>query len=118
MQILPISSLNPMFTKVIKAIETTAVERSNQRHVLHYVLKGLGDLPTSVLEQLNHYLKAPTAEQYPHADAHMRLIIGLNDKLKPPIQITQLIQLRQKFATEMVAMQSPSVWQQYSAMAR
>lgn len=112
MQILPISSLNPMFTKVIKAIETTAVERSNQRHVLHYVLKGLGDLPTSVLEQLNHYLKAPTAEQYPHADAHMRLIIGLNDKLKPPIQITQLIQLRQKFATEMVALQSPSVWQQ------
>ncbi|SLJ84347.1 alpha/beta hydrolase [Psychrobacter sp. DAB_AL43B] len=115
MKILPTSSLNALLTKVIKTVETTALKRTNQRHVLHYILKGLGDLPTPVLERLNRYLKSPTVEQYPNADAHMRLIIGLNDKLKPPIQITQLIQLRQKFATEMVAIQSPSVWQQRNA---
>ncbi|WP_413518963.1 alpha/beta hydrolase [Psychrobacter glacincola] len=109
------ASLNAWLTKIIKTVETTALDRSNQRHILHYLLKGLGDLPTPVLERLNHYVKAPTIEQYPHADAHMRLIIGLNHKLKPPIGITQLVELRQKFATEMVAMQSPSVWQQINA---
>ena len=112
MKILPIPPLNAQLTKAIKVVETTAFEQANQQHLLHYFLKGLGDLPTIVLEQLNRSLKAPTAEQYPHTDAHMRLIIGLNHKLKPPIQITQLVQLRQKFAAEMVAMQSPSVWQQ------
>lgn len=115
MEVLPIPSLNALLTKAIKTIETTALNRSNQRHVLHYFLKGLGELPTPLLERLNHYLKAPTTEQYPNADAHMRLIIGLNYKLKPPIQITQLVELRQKFATEMVALQSPSVWQQINA---
>ena len=112
MGILPIPSSEALITKVVKNLETTAFKHANQRHLLHYIVKGLGELPTSVLEQLNHYINAPTAEQYPHADAHMRLIIGLNDKLKPPIQITQLLPLRQKFATEMVALQSPSVWQQ------
>lgn len=112
MEILPIPSSEALITKAVKTLETTAFKHANQRHLLHYIVKGLGDLPTSVLEQLNHYLNAPTAEQYPHADAHMRLILGLNDKLKPPIQITQLLSLRQKFATDMVALQSPSVWQQ------
>ncbi|ALF59700.1 alpha/beta hydrolase [Psychrobacter urativorans] len=112
MGILPIPSSEALITRAVKTLETTAFKHANQRHLLHYIVKGLGDLPTSALEQLNQYLNAPTAAQYPHADAHMRLIIGLNDKLKPPIQITQLLQLRQKFATEMVAFQSPSVWQQ------
>ena len=115
MKILPTPSLNVLITKVVKIVETTALERTNQRHALHYILKILGDLPTPLIERFNHHLKAPTAEQYPHTDAHMRLIIGLNHKLKPPIQITQLIQLRQKFATEMVALQSPSVWRQIDA---
>ncbi len=112
MKILPIPPLNAQLTKVVKVVETTAFKHANQRHLLHYFLKELGDLPKTVLEQLNRYLEAPTAEQYPHTDAHMRLILGLNHKLKPPIQITDLVQLRQKFATEMVAIQSPSVWQQ------
>lgn len=112
MNILPILSLNAIFTKAVKIIETAALEKSNQRHVLHYIAKGLGDLPTPWIERLNHYLKGPTAEQYPHTDAHMRLIIALNRKLRPPVKISQLVQLRQKFATEMVALQSPSVWQQ------
>ena len=109
------ASLNALLTKVIKTVETTALDRSNQRHALHYLLKVLGDLPTPVLERLNDHLKSPTAEQYPNADAHMRLILGLNYKLKPSIKTTQLIELRQKFATEMVALQSPSVWQQINA---
>lgn len=112
MKILSIPPLNAQLTKAIKVVETTAFEHANQRHVLHYFLKGLGDLPTIVLEQLNQYLKAPTAEQYPNTNAHMRLIIGLNHKLKPPIQIANLVPLRQKFAAEMVAIQSPRVWQQ------
>lgn len=112
MAILSILSPNVLLTKAIKIIETIALKQSNQRHVLHYFLKGLGDLPTPLIERLNHYLKAPTAEQYPHADAHMRLVIGLNHKLRPAIKITQLIELRQKFATEIVSIQSPSVWQQ------
>lgn len=112
MKILPIPPLNAPLTKVIEIVETAAFKHANERHLLHYFLKELGDLPTIVLEQLNHYLESPTAEQYPHADAHMRLILGLNHKLKPPIQIADLVQLRQKFATEMVAIQSPSVWQQ------
>lgn len=115
MKLLPVLSLNALLTKAIKTIETTALDRSNQRHALHFFLKELGDLPMPVLERLNHYIKAPTTEQYPHADAHMRLLIGLNHKLKPPIKTTQLIELRQKFATEMVAMQPPSVWQQINA---
>ena len=109
------ASLNALLTKVIKTVETTALDRSNQRHALHYFLKVLADLPTPVLEKLNHYIKSPTAEQYPNADAHMRLILGLNYKLKPSIKTTQLIELRQKFATEMVALQSPSVWQKINA---
>lgn len=112
MKILPLPPLNAPLTKAIEIVETSAFKHANERHLLHYFLKELGDLPTIVLEQLNHYLKSPTAEQYPHANAHMRLILGLNHKLKPPIQIADLIQVRQKFAIEMVAMQSPSAWQQ------
>ena len=50
------ASLNAWLTKIIKTVETTALDRSNQRHILHYLLKGLGDLPTPVLERLNHYI--------------------------------------------------------------
>lgn len=42
----------------------------------------------------------------------MRLLLALNNKLRPSVKISQLLQLRQKFAIEMVALQSPSVWQQ------
>ena len=112
MQILPIPSLHALFTKVVKTIEITALEQSQQRHALHYVVKGLSSLPTPIIDQLNHYLNAPTSEQYPHTDASMRLLLALNNKLRPPITISQLPQLRQKFDLEMVALQSPSVWQQ------
>ena len=114
MKILPIPPLNAPLTKAIETAETAALKQANQRHLLHYFLKALGDLPTLVIEQINHHLKSPTAKQYPHADAHMRLILGLNHKLKPAIQIDNLVPLRQEFATEMVAIQSPSVWQQAS----
>lgn len=112
MPILTIPSLNALLTKTLRAIETSAFKRGNQHHILHYFLKGLDNLSTPLLEQFNHYVKSPTSEQYPHADAHMRLLIGLNHKFRPPINITQIVQVRQKFATDMVAIQSPSVWQQ------
>ena len=118
MNILPISSLyalftkHALFTKVVNVIETTALEQSQQRHILHYAVKGLSSLPTSIIDRLNHYLNAPTAEQFPQTDAAMRLLLALNNKLRPPVKLSQLLQLRQKFAIEMVALQSPSVWQQ------
>ncbi|WP_350561657.1 alpha/beta hydrolase [Psychrobacter sp. CAL346-MNA-CIBAN-0220] len=83
-----------------------------QKHALHYFLKGLGELPAPLIERLNQYLGAPTAEQYPHANAHLRLIVAFNRKLKRPLQLAHLIKLRQKFATDAVALQAPKVWQQ------
>lgn len=68
MKILPIPSLHVLFTKVIKIIETTALKQSQQRHILHYAVKGLSSLPTSVIDRLNHYLNVTTAEQFPHTD--------------------------------------------------
>ena len=115
MKILPISSLPVCFTKIVKLIETTTLNRANQRHALHYLVNSLDNLPTPIVEKLNHYLQAPTAQQYPHTDAHMRLLLALNHKLKPHIKISQLLALRQKFATELVALQSPTVWHQTGA---
>ncbi len=83
-----------------------------QNHAFHYVLKGLGYLPTPLLEKLNTSLHGPNNKQYPHADAHMRLIIALNNKLKRPLRIDKLPTLRKKFAADAVAMQAPNVWQQ------
>lgn len=114
MPILPIPSIKALITKGVRAVKTTAPKRNHQRHVMHYILKKLGRLPMPLLERLNHHLKAPTAEQYPHADAHLRLIIAINNKLKRPLHLTQLLKLRERFATEAVAMQSPKVWQQSS----
>ncbi|WP_352339410.1 alpha/beta hydrolase [Psychrobacter sp. 16-MNA-CIBAN-0192] len=83
-----------------------------QQHKLHYVLKTLGYLPEPLLEQLVRYLNGPTTKQYEHANAHLRLILAVNNKLKRPIQFELLGRLRQRFAIDAVAMQSPRVWQQ------
>ena len=83
-----------------------------QQHKLHYVLKALGYLPDPLLEQLVHYLDGPSTKQYEHANAHLRLIIAVNSKLKRPLQLELLDRLRQRFAVDAVAMQSPKVWQQ------
>lgn len=85
-----------------------------QRHTLHYVLKSFGYMPVFMLERLNKYIDAPTVNQYPQADAHLRLIIGVNNKIKRPLQVSQLERLRERFATDGVAMQSPQVWRQPS----
>ncbi len=84
----------------------------HQQHTLHYALKTLGYLPTPLLEALVSYLKGPTSKQYLHANAHLRLIIAVNAKLKTPLQLTELIGLRKRFAVDAVAMQAPKVWQQ------
>ena len=83
-----------------------------QQHKLHYALKTLGYLPDSLLEYLVDYLDGPTTKQYEHANAHLRLIIAVNSKLKRPLQLEMLVKLRQRFAVDAVAMQSPKVWQQ------
>lgn len=83
-----------------------------KQHALHYILKSLGYLPSPLLERLNHSLHGPDAKQYPHADAHLRLILALSNKLKRPLHLDKLPTLRHKFAADAVAMQSPIVWHQ------
>ncbi|MDN5897584.1 MAG: alpha/beta hydrolase, partial [Psychrobacter sp.] len=85
-----------------------------QSHTLHYAMKGLGCLPTPVLESLVSYLKGPSSKQYLHADAHLRLILAVNSNLKTPLELTPMHELRDRFAADAVAMQSPRVWQQAS----
>lgn len=83
---------------------------SYQQHTLHYVMKGFGYLPTPLLESLIRYLKGPISKQYLHVDAHLRLILAVNSKLKRPLQLTEMAELRKKFAADAVAMQAPKVW--------
>ncbi|MCG3809648.1 MULTISPECIES: alpha/beta hydrolase [Psychrobacter] len=85
-----------------------------QPHTLHYAMKGVGYLPTPLLESLVGYWKGPTSKQYLHADAHLRLILAVNSKLKTPLELTPMHELRERFATDAVAMQAPQVWQQAS----
>lgn len=87
---------------------------SCQTHTLHHAMKSLGYLPAPVLENLIAYLKGPTLEQYPHANAHLRLILAVNRKLKTPLDLMPMHELREKFATDAVAMQAPKVWKQVS----
>ncbi len=86
-----------------------------QQHALHYALKALGYLPDTMLESLIEYLKGPTAKQYLSANAHLRFIIAVNGRLKTPLQLTKMEELRQRFAADAVAMQDPKVWQQASS---
>ncbi len=86
-----------------------------QQHALHYVLKGLGYLPDAMLEGLIGYLKGPTSKQYLSANAHMRFIIAVNGRLKTPLHLSKMTELRQRFAADAVAMQDPQVWQQASS---
>ena len=83
-----------------------------QQHTLHYALKTIGYMPTPLLEALVSYLKGPTSKQYLHANAHLRLIIAVNAKLKTPLKLSELVGLRQRFAVDAVAMQAPKVWRQ------
>jgi len=104
---LPINQLNNSHSNDI--YHTTA---RYQKHAFHYVLKSLGYLPTPLLERLNTSLHGPNTKQYSNADAHLRLIIALNNKFKRPLRIDKLTTLRHKFAADAVAMQAPNVWQQ------
>lgn len=88
---------------------------SYQPHLLHYAMKGIGCLPESVLESLVGYLDGPTAKQYEHVDAHLRLILAVNSKLKTPLHLVDMVELRKRFAADVVAMQAPTVWQQPSS---
>ena len=118
MPILPVPALNALLTKTIKTVKTIktgAAKNAHQHHVLHHTLKGLDNLPTPMLERVNRRLKASTAEQYPLADAHLRLILAISNKLKRPLAIDKLPKLRQKFGTDVVSLQAPNVWQQNAA---
>ena len=83
-----------------------------QPHTLHYAMKGVGYLPTPILEKLIDYLKGATSKQYLHANAHMRLILAVNSKLKKPLELTPMHELRERFTADAGAMQAPQVWQQ------
>lgn len=89
-----------------------------KKHHLHHVLKSLETLPTPLLERLNTLLHGANTQQYPYADAHMRLIMALSNKLKRPLNIDSLPTLRHKFAADAVAMQAPNVWQRIDNQSR
>ncbi len=102
-------STTKSLTKIVLSYQPIA---QYQQHTLHYALKTIGYLPTPLLEALVSYLKGPTSKQYLHANAHLRLIIAVNAKLKTPLQLDELVGLRQRFAIDAVAMQAPKVWRQ------
>ncbi len=110
------SELNPLSTSPLNHRSASKnIDRTTARykkHTLHYVLKALGYLPTPFLEKFNSTLHGPNTKQYPHSDAHLRLILALSNKLKQPLNIEKLPILRQKFAADTVAMQAPAVWDQ------
>ena len=83
-----------------------------QQHTLHYAMKGIGYLPDPILEGMIGYLKGPNSKQYLHANAHLRLILAVNNYLKTPLELMSMPELREKFTADAVAMQSPKVWQQ------
>ena len=85
-----------------------------QPHLLHYAIKSFGYLPAPMLESVIGYLDGQTSKQYLHVDAHLRLILAVNSKLKTPLQLIDMLELRKRFAADAVAMQSPKVWQQAS----
>lgn len=141
MTIFPIPSLNALLSKIALAVNPTVLGKqdphsfisnqgsltplhladykpiaTHQQHMLHYVLKVVGYLPDSVLESGVRYLRGARTKQYGHTDAHLRFILAVNNKLKRPLQLEQLTTLRQKFAIDVVAMQSPRVWQPTSAL--
>ena len=119
MSVLALPSMNALVAKLTQSIawatQNLPTSQSLYQHRLHYLFKSLAYLPESVIEQLNHYLKATTTEQYPHADAHLRLIMAINDKLKQPLTVEKLLKLRKTFAIDVVSIQSPNVWQQTDA---
>lgn len=98
MSILPLPLLNTLAIKAVKTVKTKTSATTYQQHAMHYILKGLGKLPTPALERLNYYLKASTAEQYPNADAHLRLILAISNKLKQPLTVEKLLKLRKNTA--------------------
>ncbi|WP_299218889.1 alpha/beta hydrolase [uncultured Psychrobacter sp.] len=110
---LSISHLNRRHSK-----DTLHLTARYQKHALHHMLKSLGYLPTPLLEKLNALVNGADIQKYPHADAHMRLIIALNNKLKRPLSMDSLPTLRHKFAADAVAMQAPDVWQQIDNQSR
>lgn len=111
MSILPLPSLNDLVTKAVETVKTKTPIPTYQQHAMHYLLKGLGKLPTPALERLNNYLKGSSAEQYPHADAHLRLILAISNTLKQPLTFDKLLKLRKKYGIDAVSLQTPNVWQ-------
>ncbi len=115
MPTLSLSALTALATKAIETAKTSPTSQTLAQHRLHYLFKGLGYLPDPVITKLNLYLKAASAEQYPHADAHLRLIMAINSKLKKPLTVDRMLKAREKFATDVVSIQAPDVWQQAGA---
>ena len=108
------NDINDAYSSIKDKMLDHHVMSNYQPHLLHYAIKSFGYLPTPVLESLIGCLKGPTSKQYMHVDAHLRLILAVNSKLKTPLQLIEMTELRKRFAADAVAMQAPKVWQQAS----
>lgn len=82
-----------------------------QAHNLHFALKAISLLPDSVIERINQQIDAPKAQDYPTADAFLRLIIGFNRKIRQPLSTTHMAEFRKRFSAYVVSLQSPIAWQ-------
>lgn len=103
----------PNFQQKIKALTCQPIALYRDHH-LYFVLKAISFLPNSVIERLNRQLNSPTKRAYPNADAKLRLIIGINQKIRQPLDLAHLTEFRRRFDAYVVALQSPAVWQPFS----
>lgn len=105
--------------RTLKHIDELAHSYVNlyQSHTLHFALKAISFLPDAVIERINWQIDAPKAQDYPTADAFLRLIIGFNRKIRQPLTTAHMEAFRQRFSAYVVSLQSPIVWQHEHPLA-
>lgn|GEM_PF-432163 len=105
-----LSTSAPLSTlQEIKAMACQPIAIYHDHH-LYFALKAIGLLPNRVIERINRQIGAPTKADYPNADAHLRLIFGINRKIRQPLDLAHLVAFRRRFDAYVVALQSPMVW--------
>lgn len=63
---------------------------SYRQHGLHFFLRGLAFLPDKVLDYFAESFGFSQSD-YPAADAHMRMILGLTNRVKSPVRVDNIV---------------------------
>lgn len=77
-----------------------------RKHSLHYFLRGLDLLPNRLLHRWADQYGFP-AEQYPTANAHMRLILGLTKRNKVGVTADNILIVRRNYHGGCFMLQAP-----------